>query len=313
MAAITAALVKELREKTGAGMMDCKAALKENDGDMEAAVDWLRKKGLSKAAKKAGRTAADGLVAVKVAEAGNGAEGVLVEVNAETDFVARNEVFQKMVGEIANQALAVKGDVEALRKATYPGGDKSVDEHIAEMVGQIGENMSLRRADYVSVDDGVVVSYVHTQITDNMGKIGVLVALKSGGDKAVLNGLGRQIAMHVAASRPLALTVDDLDSTLVEREKSVLADQARASGKPEAIIEKMVEGRLRKYYEETVLMEQIFVMDNETKIGKLVENAKNDAGAPVELVGFVRMELGEGIEQDNGDDFAAEVAAMAKG
>ncbi len=313
MAAITAALVKELREKTGAGMMDCKAALKENDGDMEAAVDWLRKKGLSKAAKKAGRTAADGLVAVKVAEAGNGAEGVLVEVNAETDFVARNEVFQKMVGEIANQALAVKGDVEALRKATYPGGDKSVDEHIAEMVGQIGENMSLRRAGYVSVDDGVVVSYVHTQITDNMGKIGVLVALKSGGDKAVLNGLGRQIAMHVAASRPLALTVDDLDSTLVEREKSVLADQARASGKPEAIIEKMVEGRLRKYYEETVLMEQIFVMDNETKIGKLVENAKNDAGAPVELVGFVRMELGEGIEQDNGDDFAAEVAAMAKG
>ncbi len=312
MAAITAALVKELREKTGAGMMDCKAALKENDGDMEKAVDWLRKKGLSKAAKKAGRTAADGLVAVAVAETGNGAKGVLVEVNAETDFVARNEVFQKMVASIADEALSVDGDIDALRTRTFPGGSKTIDEHITAMVGTIGENMSLRRAEGVAVDNGVVVPYIHTQIADGMGKIGVLVALKSEGDKAALKALARQIAMHVAATRPLALNIADLDASLVEREKSVLADQARASGKPEAIIEKMVEGRLRKYYEESVLMEQIFVMDNETKIGKLVEAAAKDAGAPVELTGFVRLELGEGIEVEEGDDFAAEVAAMAK-
>ncbi len=312
MAAITAALVKELREKTGAGMMDCKAALKENDGDMEKAVDWLRKKGLSKAAKKAGRTAADGLVAVAIAETGNGAKGVLVEVNAETDFVARNEVFQKMVASIADEALSVDGDIDALRTRTFPGGSKTIDEHITAMVGTIGENMSLRRAEGVAVDNGVVVPYIHTQIADGMGKIGVLVALKSEGDKAALKALARQIAMHVAATRPLALNIADLDASLVEREKSVLADQARASGKPEAIIEKMVEGRLRKYYEESVLMEQIFVMDNETKIGKLVEVAAKDAGAPVELTGFVRLELGEGIEVEEGDDFAAEVAAMAK-
>ena len=312
MAAITAALVKELREKTGAGMMDCKAALKENDGDMEKAVDWLRKKGLSKAAKKAGRTAADGLVAVAIAETGNGAKGVLVEVNAETDFVARNEVFQKMVASIADEALSVDGDIDALRTRTFPGGSKTIDEHITAMVGTIGENMRLRRAEGVAVDNGVVVPYIHTQIADGMGKIGVLVALKSEGDKAALKALARQIAMHVAATRPLALNIADLDASLVEREKSVLADQARASGKPEAIIEKMVEGRLRKYYEESVLMEQIFVMDNETKIGKLVEAAAKDAGAPVELTGFVRLELGEGIEVEEGDDFAAEVAAMAK-
>ncbi len=312
MAAITAALVKELREKTGAGMMDCKAALKENDGDMEKAVDWLRKKGLSKAAKKAGRTAADGLVAVAIAETGNGAKGVLVEVNAETDFVARNEVFQKMVASIADEALSVDGDIDALRTRTFPGGSKTIDEHITAMVGTIGENMSLRRAEGVAVDNGVVVPYIHTQIADGMGKIGVLVALKSEGDKAALKALARQIAMHVAATRPLALNIADLDASLVEREKSVLADQARASGKPEAIIEKMVEGRLRKYYEESVLMEQIFVMDNETKIGKLVEAAAKDAGAPVELTDFVRLELGEGIEVEEGDDFAAEVAAMAK-
>ncbi len=305
MAAITAALVKELREKTGAGMMDCKAALKENDGDMEKAVDWLRKKGLSKAAKKAGRTAADGLVAVAIAETGNGAKGVLVEVNAETDFVARNEVFQKMVASIADEALSVDGDIDALRTRTFPGGSKTIDEHITAMVGTIGENMSLRRAEGVAVDNGVVVPYIHTQIADGMGKIGVLVALKSEGDKAALKALARQIAMHVAATRPLALNIADLDASLVEREKSVLADQARASGKPEAIIEKMVEGRLRKYYEESVLMEQIFVMDNETKIGKLVEAAAKDAGAPVELTDFVRLELGEGIEVEEGDDFAA--------
>jgi elongation factor Ts len=312
MAAITAALVKELRDKTGAGMMDCKAALKETDGDMEKAVDWLRKKGLSKAAKKAGRTAADGLVAVAVAEEGKGAKGVLVEVNAETDFVARNEVFQKMVASIADEALSVDGNTDALRTRKFPGGSKTIDEHITAMVGTIGENMSLRRAAGVAVDSGVVVPYIHTQITDGMGKIGVLVALKSDGDKAALKALARQIAMHVAATRPLALNIADLDPTLVEREKNVLADQARASGKPEAIIEKMVEGRLRKYYEESVLMEQIFVMDNETKIGKLVEAAAKDAGAPVELTGFVRLELGEGIDVEEGEDFAAEVAAMTK-
>ncbi|WP_031553328.1 translation elongation factor Ts [Parvularcula oceani] len=308
MAAITASMVKDLREKTGAGMMDCKAALKETDGDVEAAVDWLRKKGLSKAAKKAGRTAADGLVAYAV----DGTKGSLVEVNAETDFVARNETFQNMVRTVADLAVEKEADTASLKAAQYPGKDRTVEEQITEMVGSIGENMSLRRADTISVSKGAVVPYLHTQITDRAGKIGVLVALESEGSDEALQALGKQIAMHVAAARPQALNIDGLDPAAVEREKSVLAEQARASGKPENIIDKMVEGRLRKFYEESVLLEQVFVIDGETKIKDVVANAKGDAGAEVKLTGFLRFELGEGIEKQE-DDFAAEVASLSKG
>lgn len=302
MAGITAAMVKELRDKTGAGMMDCKTALNENDGDVEAAVDWLRKKGLSKAAKKAGRTAAQGLVAVKSAAKGAGAVGVLIEVNSETDFVARNELFQKMVADIAGVAVEQGADYETLRNAKYPSTDKSVDEHVAEMVGQIGENMALRRAESISVEEGVVASYIHGQVTEGAGKIGVIVGLKSGGDKGKLEALGKQIAMHVAAARPLSGRIEDLDQGVVEREKSILADQARASGKPENIIEKMVEGRLRKFYEESVLLEQIYVIDGETKVGKVIENAAKDVGESIEFAGFARFELGEGVEASDEDE-----------
>ncbi len=298
MAAISAAMVKDLRETTGAGMMDCKAALQENDGNLEAAVDWLRKKGLSKAAKKAGRTASEGLVQLAV----EGGSGVVVEVNSETDFVARNELFQSMVADVAKTALSVNGDLEKLRVASFPGADKTVDEHITEMVGQIGENMSLRRAEGIGVDEGIVAAYVHGQVTDNAGKIGVLVGLKSAGDKAKLEALGKQIAMHVAAARPLSARVDELDADTVEREKAVLADQARASGKPEEIIGKMVEGRLRKFYEESVLLEQIFVIDGETKVGKVIENLGKELGTSVELIGFKRLELGEGVEKKDDED-----------
>ena len=302
MAGITAAMVKELRETTGAGMMDCKTALNETGGDMQAAVDWLRKKGLAKAAKKAGRTAAEGLVALAVEPDAKGAVGVLVEVNSETDFVARNDIFQKMVADIAQTAVGVEGDIEKLRQETFPGADKSVDEHIAEMVGQIGENMTLRRAAGLRVDEGVVASYVHGQVTEGAGKIGVIVGLKSSGDKAKLEAVGKQIAMHVAAVRPLAARIEELDADVVNREKDVLAEQARASGKPENIIEKMVEGRLRKFYEESVLLEQVFVIDGETKVGKVIENAAKEAGAPVELVGFARLQLGEGVEKNDDED-----------
>lgn len=302
MAGITAAMVKELRDATGAGMMDCKAALNETAGEMEAAIDWLRKKGLSKAAKKAGRTAAEGLVAVAVEPGAKGATGVLVEVNSETDFVARNEIFQSMVRDVAQTAISAGGDLDKLRGETFPGAGKSVDEHIAEMVGKIGENMNLRRSAGISVDEGVVASYVHGQVTEGAGKIGVIVGLKSSGDKEKLSALGKQIAMHVAAARPLSSRIADLDPVVVEREKAVLAEQARASGKPENIIEKMVEGRLRKFYEEAVLLEQIFVIDAETKIAKVLENAAKDVGAPVELVGFERLELGEGVEKSDDED-----------
>lgn len=302
MAGITAAMVKQLRERTGAGMMDCKAALGETNGEMEAAIDLLRKKGLAKAAKKAGRTAAEGLVVVAVEPDSKGATGVLVEVNSETDFVARNEMFQKMVCDIAQTAISVNGDLEKLRAEKFAGADKSVDEHIAEMVGQLGENMSLRRSAGLTVEEGVVAAYVHGQVTEGAGKIGVIVGLKSAGDKSKLQALGKHIAMHVAAARPLSARVDELDAKVLEREKSVLAEQARASGKPENIIEKMVEGRLRKFYEESVLLEQIFVIDGETKVGKVIENAAIEAGAPIELVGFSRFELGDGVEKSDDED-----------
>ncbi|NOX95128.1 MAG: elongation factor Ts [Alphaproteobacteria bacterium] len=302
MAGITAAMVKELRATSGAGMMDCKAALSEANGDIDLAVDWLRKKGLAKAAKKAGRTAAEGLVSVAFEESAKGAVGVVVEVNSETDFVARNDIFQGIVHNVAQTALSVAGDIDKLRAEKFPGVEKSVDEHIAEMVGKIGENLSLRRSAGISVEEGVVASYVHGQVTDGAGKIGVIVGLKSSGAKDKLYALGKQIAMHVAAARPLAARIEDLDPAVVAREKSVLAEQARASGKPENIIEKMVEGRLRKFYEESVLLEQIFVIDGETKIGKVIENASKEAGAPVEFVGFARFELGDGIEKKGDED-----------
>lgn len=304
MAQITASLIKELREKTGAGMMDCKAALNENDGDMETAIDWLRTKGLAKAAKKAGRVAAEGLVAVATAD-GNGA---VVEVNAETDFVARNDIFQAMVKDIVDVALGVGGDEAKVRAAEYPGASKSVDDQVTEMVGKIGENMSFRRSAGLSVNPGVVASYIHNSITDGMGKIGVLVALKSSGDAAKLNALGRQVAMHIAATGPLALSEKDLDQDLVERERQVLIAEAKESGKPDNIIEKMVEGRIRKYYEEVVLLKQTFVIDGENTVEKAVKAAEADVGAPIEVVGFVRFALGEGIEKEE-SDFAAEVAA----
>ncbi len=307
MAAITAALVKDLREKSGAGMMDCKKALAETDGDIEGAIDWLRKKGLAAAAKKAGRVAAEGLVGVAVA----GTSASVVEVNSETDFVARNEIFQGYVAKVAELGLKAEGSVEALAAMPY-GEGRNVQEQLTFMVGTIGENMHLRRIASLKVNAGVVAAYVHAQVAPGLGKIGVLVALESTGKAAVLEALGKQIAMHVAAANPLFLDVASVDADALARERDVLSEQARASGKPEEIIEKMVDGRIRKYYEEAVLLEQIFVIDGETKISKVVANAEKEAGAPVKLVGFVRMCLGEGIEKEE-SDFAAEVAAAVKG
>lgn len=306
MAEITAALVKDLREKSGAGMMDCKKALTETAGDLEAAIDWLRKKGLAAAAKKAGRVAAEGLVGV----ATNGLSGAAVELNAETDFVARNEAFQGAVATVTKLAVEGNGDIESLKTTAYPGTGRNVAEELTHLVATIGENMNLRRVAKLSVTDGVVASYVHSALVPGLGKIGVLVALESTGDKAALADLGKQIAMHVAAARPEALDIADVSTANLERERAVLVEQARASGKPENIIEKMVEGRVRKYYEEVVLLEQLYVIDGETKIRKVVENAAKTVGAPVTLTGFVRFQLGEGIEKEQ-SDFAAEVAAMA--
>ena len=306
MAEISAALVKELREKTGAGMMDCKKALTESAGDIEAAVDWLRKKGLAAAAKKSGRVAAEGLVAV----ATDGAVGAVVEVNAETDFVARNETFQDFAAVVAKLALVNDVDVEGLKALPFPGSERNVGEQLTHLIATIGENMSLRRVKRLAVPAGVVVPYVHSAIAPGLGKIGVLVAVESTGDQAKLADLGKQVAMHIAAARPDALDVADVDTSALEREKAVLSEQARASGKPENIIEKMVEGRIRKYYEEVVLLEQVYVIDQETKVRKVVENAAKDAGAPVKLAGFARFALGEGIEKAE-SDFAAEVAAAA--
>ena len=309
MSNITASMVKELRETSGAGMMDCKAALQENNGDMAAAVDWLRTKGLAKAAKKAGRVAAEGLVAVASA----GTAGAAVEVNSETDFVARNETFQTMVTDIAGVALTGDGGHDGLLAADYPGAGKSVEDHVAEMVGTIGENMTVRRSTKLSVENGIVASYVHSQAADGLGKIGVLVALESTGDTAKLEALGRQLAMHVAATNPLAANIADLDPAEVERERAVLISEAKESGKPDEIIEKMVEGRLRKFYEEVVLTSQVFVIDGETRIEKVLENAAGDVGAPVALTAFARFELGEGVDKGEEADFAAEVAAAVSG
>jgi elongation factor Ts len=304
MAEITAALVKQLRDKTGAGMMDCKKALTESDGDMEAAVDWLRKKGLAAAAKKAGRTAAEGLVGVVT----EGTRGAVVEVNAETDFVARNDLFQAFVGGVAKLALGVESSVEKLNEVEYPVSGRKVSEELTHLIATVGENMGVRRVKTIAVKDGVVCAYVHNQVVDGLGKIGVLVGLESEGDKEKLAELGKQIAMHIAAANPQALNRDGVDTSMLDRERQVLSDQARASGKPEEIIEKMVEGRLRKFYEEVVLLEQTYVIDGETKVSKVLENAAKDVGAPVTITDFARFQLGEGIEREE-SDFAAEVAA----
>ncbi len=303
MAEITATIVKELREKTGAGMMDCKKALAETKGDFEAAVDWLRKKGISGAAKKAGRVAAEGLVGI--ASKGENA-AALVEINSETDFVSKNEKFQQLVKTVANSALVAKGNLEALKVQSANG--KKVEELVVDGIATIGENLTLRRTAFLEVGTGVVATYLHNAIAEGMGKIAVLVALESTGDKNKLQNLGKQIAMHIAAARPESLNTESLDQSLVQREREIFADQARASGKPENIIEKMIEGRIRKFYEEVVLLEQLFVIDGKTKVREAVENAAKEIGAPVKVTGFVRFALGEGVQKEE-KNFADEVAA----
>ena len=305
MAEITAASVKELRQRTGAGMMDCKKALAENNGEMEASIDWLRAKGLAAAAKKAGRTAAEGLVGVVV----EGTRGAVVEVNSETDFVAKNEIFQDFVRNIASLALEHGTDVEALGAAQYPGGG-TVQEKLTDNIAKIGENQSLRRAAVLEVNEGAVVSYVHNQVAPGIGKIGVLVALESAAPAETLQSLGKQIAMHVAAAHPLALTADDLDSALIERERSIAIEKAKESRKPANIVEKMVEGGLAKFRKESALLTQLFVMDNKTPVAEVVASAAKEADIGIQLLGFVRFQLGEGIEKQE-SDFAAEVAAAA--
>ena len=305
MAEITAAAVKELRERTGAGMMDCKKALGETAGDMEAAIDWLRTKGLAAAAKKAGRTAAEGLVGVAV----EGTRGAVVEVNSETDFVAKNEQFQEFVREVSKLALGANGDIDALKAAAYPGGG-TVEEKLTDNIATIGENQSLRRTTLLEVSEGAVVSYVHNAAAPNMGKIGVLVALEGAAPADAIQALGKQLAMHIAAANPLALNAEDLDPALMERERSIAIEKANESGKPANIIEKMVDGTMAKFRKENALLSQLFVIDNKTPVADVVAAAGKDAGAPIALKGFVRFQLGEGIEKKQ-DDFAAEVAAAA--
>ena len=305
MTNITAGMVKDLRDKTGAGMMDCKAALAETAGDVESAVDWLRKKGLAKAAKKAGRIAADGLIGI----ATQGGRGAVVEVNSETDFVARGDEFQNFVRKAAQKAVAAEGDLERLLASGMEDG-ASLAEVLATLIGKIGENMSVRRTAVLLVEPGIIASYVHNAVAPDLGKIGVLVALESSGDAGKLMALGKQLAMHVAAANPIALNVESIPPDVVARERAIYADQARESGKPENVIEKMIEGRLRKFYEESVLLQQVFVVDGETPVGKVVQNAAKDVGAPVSVAGFVRFAVGEGIDKPT-TDFAAEVKATA--
>jgi len=307
MAQITATLVKSLREQSGAGMMDCKNALAETDGDLEAAVDWLRTKGLAAAAKKSGRVAAEGLVGL----AASGAKGAVVEVNSETDFVARNDKFQAFVAELAGLVLETgTTDVDALKATAYPGSAKDVGTVLTDNIATIGENMNVRRAAAIEVSEGYVASYIHGAVVDGMGKIGVLVGLKSSAGEDVLMPLGKQLAMHIAAANPASLSEADLDQSIVEREKQVQMDKARESGKPENIIEKMIVGRMNKYLEEIVLLKQTFVIDGETKIADVIAKAAKDAGTSIELTAFIRMEMGDGIEKKE-EDFAAEVAAVA--
>jgi elongation factor Ts len=309
MATVTASMVKDLRDKTGAGMMDCKAALSETNGDMEAAVDWLRKKGLSKAAKKAGRVAAEGLIGV----AARADAGALVEVNSETDFVARNNEFKEFVKEASHLGLEAEGDVEKLLASDMKSG-ASVDAVLKELIAKIGENMSVRRATALAVSPGVVATYVHNTASPELGKIGVLLGLRSTADQTKLAALGRQIAMHVAAAAPLALTPEHLAKDVVEREREIQRDLARQSGKPENVIDKMIEGRMRKFYEDTVLLAQKYLgpgSDGDITVAKLVESTSKELGAPIEIIGFVRYAVGEGIDKGPGGDFADEVKQMA--
>lgn len=306
---ITASMVKELREMTGAGMMDCKNALNETKGDMAAAVDWLRAKGIAKAEKKSGRVAAEGLIGI----AASGNRAAVVEVNSETDFVARNDQFQELVRRIAQTALATDGAVASVAAAPIAGGAKSVTDTLTDAIATIGENMTLRRAAVMSVGNGVVASYVHNAAGEGLGKIGVLVALESTGAAGPLAAIGRQVAMHVAATNPLAATRADVPAEIAERERAIFAEQARESGKPDNIIEKMVDGRMRKFFEENVLLSQVFVIDGENTVEQALKNAEKEVGAPIGLKGFVRMALGEGIDKGDGSDFAAEVAALARG
>ena len=302
--AITAQQVKELRDATGVGMMDCKKALQETDGDMEAAIDWLRTRGLARAAKKADRVAAEGLVGV----AADGPRAAIVEVNSETDFVARNELFQSIVGTVAKLALDAKGDVQVLGEMPYPGSGRSVSAELTDAIAKIGENMNLRRSDAIEVSDGVVGNYVHNTVQPGLGKLGIIVGLESSGDKTVLATLGKQLAMHIANTNPLSVSPEDIDPAVVERERTIFAEQARESGKPAEIIEKMVEGRVRKFYEEVTLLAQTFVIDGESKVADVVKRAEAEAGAPIKVTRFVRYALGEGIDRGE-SDFAAEVAA----
>ncbi|MFN3550167.1 MAG: translation elongation factor Ts [Mesorhizobium sp.] len=304
---ISAAQVKELRDKTGAGMMDCKTALNETGGDMEAAIDWLRAKGIAKADKKAGRTAAEGLIGVN----SDATKGVVVEVNSETDFVARNDAFQEIVRNIAQVALSTDGSVEAVAASAYPGSGKSVTDTIKDAIGTIGENMNLRRSAMLTVESGAVANYIHNAVADGLGKLGVLVAVETTGNADAARAFGRQVAMHVAATNPMALTAEQVDATAVAREKAIFTEQARGSGKPDNIIEKMVEGRLRKFYEEVVLLKQAFVINPDLTVEAALKAAEKDIGAPARITGFVRMALGEGIEKEE-SDFAAEVAAAVK-
>ncbi|MBL8580920.1 MAG: elongation factor Ts [Rhizobiaceae bacterium] len=304
---ISAAQVKELRELTGAGMMDCKAALAETGGDMDAAVDWLRAKGISKADKKASRTAAEGLIGVDTGLR----EAVVVEVNSETDFVARNPQFQDLVRNVAKVAMAHGGDHARTQAAKYPHSEKSVIDTIKDAVGTIGENMSFRRSARLGVEHGAVATYVHNAVADSLGKLGVLVAIETTGNAEAAHAFARQVAMHVAATNPLALTPEQVDASAVEREKAIFSEQARASGKPENIIEKMVEGRLRKFYEEVVLLKQAFVINPDLTVENALKEAEKEIGAPAKITGFVRYALGEGIEKEQ-SDFAAEVAAAVK-
>ncbi|WP_416908909.1 MAG: translation elongation factor Ts [Polymorphobacter sp.] len=306
MAEVTAAMVKDLRERTGAGMMDCKKALAETSGDMEAAVDWLRTKGLAAAAKKAGRTAAEGLVGAVV----SGTRGAVVEVNSETDFVAKNEVFQEFVKTVTDMAVTIGDDVVALLAASYPGSDGNVQDKLTSNIATIGEHQSLRRAALVEVSQGAVTAYVHNAAAPGLGKIGVLVGLESSAGADVLEPLGKQIAMHIAAANPLALDADGLDPALVERERAIAREKAAASGKPAEIVEKMIEGGVRKFAQENALLTQIFVIDGKSKVSDVVAAAAKTAGAPIAIKGFVRLQLGEGIEKEE-KDFAAEVAAAA--
>ena len=301
---VTAALVKELREKSGAGMMDCKKALGETGGDMDAAVDWLRTKGLAAAAKKSGRVAAEGLVGISVV----GTKGAVVELNAETDFVARNSEFQGFVSALAELALNAT-DIDGLKTLDFPETGRNVADELTQKIATIGENMSLRRMQRLEISNGAVVPYMHNATADGLGRIGVLVALESNADEVALFALGKQIAMHIAATSPASLSVEDLDAVSVARERDVLIEQAKASGKPQEIAEKMVEGRMKKYYQEVVLLEQTSVIDGETRIANVIANAGKAAGADIALKAFVRFNLGEGVEREE-SDFAAEVAAQ---